>query len=103
MNALIGGQCVAVCPVGALTARDHTNRLLEDLDDPDKVVIVQTAPAVRVALGEEFGLPAGTPVTGKMVYALRELGFIMYSIPILQLILLLWKKEQKCWTDSHAS
>ena len=69
------GQCVAVCPVGALTERDHTNRLLEDLDDPDKVVIVQTAPAVRVALGEEFGLPAGTPVTGKMVYALRELGF----------------------------
>lgn len=75
MNALIGGQCVAVCPVGALTERDHTNRLLEDLNDPDKVVIVQTAPAVRVALGEEFGLPAGTPVTGKMVYALRELGF----------------------------
>ena len=69
------GQCVAVCPVGALTERDHTNRLLEDLDNPDKVVIVQTAPAVRVALGEEFGMPAGTQVTGKMVYALRELGF----------------------------
>ena len=69
------GQCVAVCPVGALTERDHTNRLLEDLDSPDKVVIVQTAPAVRVALGEEFGMPAGTQVTGKMVYALRELGF----------------------------
>ncbi|MGL5918915.1 MAG: NADH-dependent [FeFe] hydrogenase, group A6, partial [Bacteroidales bacterium] len=69
------GQCVAVCPVGALTERDHTNHLLEDLENPDKIVIVQTAPAVRVALGEEFGFPAGTSVTGKMVYALRELGF----------------------------
>lgn len=69
------GQCVAVCPVGALTERDHTNRLFEDLSDPDKVVIVQTAPAVRAALGEEFGMPAGTLVTGKMVSALRELGF----------------------------
>ena len=63
------GQCVAVCPVGALTERDHTNRLIEDLSNPDKIVIVQTAPAVRAALGEEFGLPAGTLVTGKMVYA----------------------------------
>ena len=69
------GQCVAVCPVGALTERDHINRLVEDLADPDKVVIVQTAPAVRAAIGEEFGLPAGTLVTGKMVAALRELGF----------------------------
>lgn len=69
------GQCVAVCPVGALTERDHTNRLFEDLSAPDKVVIVQTAPAVRAALGEEFGMPAGTLVTGKMVSALRELGF----------------------------
>ena len=69
------GQCVAVCPVGALTERDYTNRLLDDLANPDKVVIVQTAPAVRAALGEEFGFPPGTVVTGKMVYALRELGF----------------------------
>ena len=69
------GQCVAVCPVGALTERDYTNRLLDDLANPDKVVIVQTAPAVRAALGEEFGFPPGTGVTGKMVYALRELGF----------------------------
>lgn len=69
------GQCVAVCPVGALTERDHTNRLLEDLEDPDKVVLVQTAPAVRVALGEAFGMEPGTIVTGKMVTALRELGF----------------------------
>ena len=69
------GQCVAVCPVGALTELDHTNRLIKDLADPDKTVIVQTAPAVRVALGEEFALPAGTSVTGKMVAALRKLGF----------------------------
>ncbi|MDR0989438.1 MAG: [FeFe] hydrogenase, group A [Prevotellaceae bacterium] len=69
------GQCVAVCPVGALTERDYTNRLINDLEDPEKVVIVQTAPAVRAALGEEFGLQPGTLVTGKMVYALRELGF----------------------------
>lgn len=69
------GQCVAVCPVGALTELDHTNRLIKDLADPDKTVIVQTAPAIRAALGEEFALPAGTSVTGKMVAALRKLGF----------------------------
>ena len=69
------GQCVAVCPVGALTELDHTNRLIKDLANPDKTVIVQTAPAVRAALGEEFGLPAGTSVTGQMVAALRKLGF----------------------------
>ena len=69
------GQCVAVCPVGALTELDHTNRLIKYLADPDKTVIVQTAPAVRAALGEEFALPAGTSVTGKMVAALRKLGF----------------------------
>lgn len=69
------GQCVAVCPVGALTEHDHTGRLLEDLNNPKKTVIVQTAPAVRAALGEEFGLKPGTLVTGKMVSALRELGF----------------------------
>lgn len=69
------GQCVAVCPVGALTEVDHTHRLLRDLNNPQKTVIVQTAPAVRAALGEEFGLEPGTSVTGKMVAALRQLGF----------------------------
>lgn len=69
------GQCVAVCPTGALTEVDHTNQLISDLSNPAKTVIVQTAPAVRAALGEEFGMPAGTSVTGKMVTALRELGF----------------------------
>lgn len=69
------GQCVAVCPVGALTEVDNTGRLISDLANPDKIVIVQTAPAVRVAIGEEFGYPAGTIVTGKLVSALRQLGF----------------------------
>ncbi len=69
------GQCVAVCPVGALTERNFINKLLSDLANPQKTVIVQTAPAVRVALGEEFGYTPGTSVTGKMVAALRELGF----------------------------
>ncbi|MCX7985358.1 MAG: NADH-dependent [FeFe] hydrogenase, group A6 [Bacteroidales bacterium] len=69
------GQCVAVCPTGALTEVDHTNQLIRTLADPAKTVIVQTAPAVRAALGEEFGLPAGTLVTGKLVAALRRLGF----------------------------
>jgi NADP-reducing hydrogenase subunit HndD len=69
------GQCVAVCPTGALTEVDHTPQLIRALADPKKTVIVQTAPAVRAALGEEFGLPAGTLITGKMVAALRRLGF----------------------------
>lgn len=69
------GQCVSVCPTGALTEVDHTNEIICALADPSKTVIVQTAPAVRAALGEEFGLPPGTIVTGKMVAALRELGF----------------------------
>ncbi len=69
------GQCVAVCPTGALTEVDYSQKLIEDLNNPEKTVIVQTAPAVRAALGEEFGLPAGTLVTGKMVAALRRMGF----------------------------
>ncbi|MFO7997753.1 MAG: NADH-dependent [FeFe] hydrogenase, group A6 [Bacteroidales bacterium] len=69
------GQCVAVCPTGALTEVDHTNQVVRALADPTKTVVVQTAPAVRAALGEEFGMEAGTLVTGKMVSALRHLGF----------------------------
>ncbi len=69
------GQCVAVCPTGALTEVDQTNSVLGALADPRKTVVVQTAPAVRAALGEEFGMKAGTLVTGKMTSALRELGF----------------------------
>ena len=69
------GQCVAVCPTGALTEVDHTNAVIRALADPNKTVVVQTAPAVRAALGEEFGMEPGTLVTGKMVAALRQLGF----------------------------
>lgn len=69
------GQCVAVCPTGALTEVDHTPEVLRALADPAKTVIVQTAPAVRAALGEAFGMAPGTLVTGKMVAALRALGF----------------------------
>lgn len=69
------GQCVSVCPTGALTEVDHTNEIIRALSDPGKTVIVQTAPAVRAALGEAFGLEPGTLVTGRMVSALRELGF----------------------------
>ena len=69
------GQCVAVCPTGALTEVDQTQKVIRALADPTKTVIVQTAPAVRAALGEEFGLEPGTLVTGKMTAALREMGF----------------------------
>lgn len=69
------GQCVAVCPTGALTEVDETGKVVRALSDPAKTVVVQTAPAVRAALGEEFGMEAGSLVTGKMVAALRRLGF----------------------------
>ncbi len=69
------GQCVAVCPTGALTEVDHTAKVIAALNDPSKTVVVQTAPAVRAALGEEFGMEPGTRVTGQMVSALRQLGF----------------------------
>ncbi len=69
------GQCIAVCPTGALTEKDYTNEVLTAIADPTKHVVVQTAPAVRAALGEEFGYPIGTDVEGKMAAALRRLGF----------------------------
>ncbi|NOR87574.1 MAG: 2Fe-2S iron-sulfur cluster binding domain-containing protein [Bacteroidales bacterium] len=69
------GQCVAVCPTAALTEVDHTPQVIRAIADPTKTVVVQTAPAVRAALGEEFGMEAGTLVTGQMVTALRALGF----------------------------
>ncbi len=74
-NCTFCGQCVAVCPTGALTERDHSREVLDAIVDPTKTVIVNTAPAVRAALGEEFGMEAGTRVTGKMVSALRKIGF----------------------------
>ena len=69
------GQCVVACPTGALRERDDTDKVWEALSDPQKHVVVQTAPAVRVTLGEAFGMPVGTNVKGKMVAGLRRLGF----------------------------
>ncbi len=70
------GQCVMACPVGALVEHDHSWKVLNLLSNPgDKVIVVQTAPSVRAALGEAMGYPAGTSVTGKMVAALRRIGF----------------------------
>ena len=69
------GQCTVVCPTGALVVNDETAKVFEAIADPEKVVIVQTAPAVRAAIGEEFGMPMGTNAEGKMVAALRRLGF----------------------------
>lgn len=68
------GQCIAACPTGALTEKDATKEVWAALNEPDKYVVFQTAPAVRVAIGEEFGLPIGTRCTGKMVSAIRRLG-----------------------------
>lgn len=69
------GQCIIHCPVGALLEKSHVKELKEALADPNKHVVIQTAPAVRASIGEEFGLPIGTLVTGKMVASLRKLGF----------------------------
>ncbi|MFT3951889.1 MAG: NADH-dependent [FeFe] hydrogenase, group A6 [Oscillospiraceae bacterium] len=69
------GQCIAVCPVGAISEKDCTKDVFAAIADPTKTVVVQTAPAVRAALGESFGLPIGTDVEGKMAAALRRLGF----------------------------
>lgn len=69
------GQCIVSCPTGALTEKDSIQEVLDAISDPTKTVVAQTAPAVRAALGEEFGLPIGTNVEGKMVAALRRLGF----------------------------
>lgn len=69
------GQCALVCPTGAISERDDTEKVWQALEDPGRFVVVQTAPATRVSLGEEFGLPPGTWVAGKQVAALRRLGF----------------------------
>ncbi len=69
------GQCIQACPVAALREKSNIDEVWEVLDDPTKHVVVQTAPAVRASLGEEFGYPIGTRVTGKMVAALRRMGF----------------------------
>lgn len=69
------GQCVAHCPTAALTEKNHINEVLKALEDKSKTVVIQTAPAIRAALGELFGYPPGTRVSGKMVNALKTVGF----------------------------
>ena len=68
------GQCIAACPTGALTEKDSTKDVWDALNDPNKFVVFQPAPAVRVAIGEEFGMPIGTRCTGKLAAAMRRLG-----------------------------
>lgn len=75
VNCMQCGQCVNVCPVGALHEKESVHEVIQALNDPTKHVIVQTAPAIRAALGEEFGNPIGSKVTGKMVTALKLCGF----------------------------
>ena len=74
-NCVFCGQCLSVCPTGALTEVNNVRKVYKALNDEEKVVLVQTAPAVRVALGEEFEMETGSIVTGKMVTALRKIGF----------------------------
>ena len=69
------GQCIVVCPTGALTEKDDTDKVWAALNDPTKHVVVQTAPSIRATLGECFGMPIGSNVEGKMAAALRRLGF----------------------------
>ena len=69
------GQCIVNCPTGALTEKDDTGKVFAAINDPEKFVVVQTAPSIRVTLGECFDMPIGSNVTGKMVSALRRLGF----------------------------
>ena len=69
------GQCIQACPTGALREKDATKKVWDALANPELTVVVQTAPAVRVAIGEEFGMPIGTLATGKMVAGLKRLGF----------------------------
>lgn len=69
------GQCIVACPTGALVEKSYVQQVIDAINDPTKHVVVQTAPSVRAALGEEFGLPIGTNVEGQMVAALRRLGF----------------------------
>ncbi len=74
-NCVFCGQCVNVCPTAALTEINYIKEVWLAINNPNKMVIVQTAPAVRVAIGEEFGLPAGEDCTGKLISGLKKIGF----------------------------
>lgn len=75
VNCTFCGQCIEVCPTGSLAEKDSTQIVWDKIKDKDIYVVVQTAPSIRVALGEEFGMPIGTNVEGKMVNALKQMGF----------------------------
>ena len=91
------GQCTVVCPTGALKETDGLTPVWRALADPGKRVVVQVAPAVRAALGEEFGLPVGTPVTGKMATALHEIGFDDVFDTLFSADLTILEEERSCW------
>ena len=74
------GQCAKICPVGAIHEKEEWQKVADLISDPDLHVVVQVAPAVRAAIGEEFGIPAGTPVTGKLATALKSSGLMLYLI-----------------------
>jgi len=74
-NCVNCGQCSAICPTGAIGIKDDTKKVWQDLYDDNTIMVAQIAPAVRVALGDEFGLPVGSNVMGKMVSALKRMGF----------------------------
>lgn len=69
------GQCIMACPTGAITEKEYINEVWDVVEDPDRHVVVQTAPAIQVTLGEAFGMPVGTIVSGKLAAALRRIGF----------------------------
>ena len=75
VDCVFCGQCKAVCPTGALTVRNEVNAVWDEINNPNKKVVVQVAPAVRVAIGEAFNMPAGENVIGKIYAAMRQIGF----------------------------
>ena len=75
VDCVFCGQCKAVCPTGALTVKNEVNAVWDEINNPNKKVVVQVAPAVRVAIGEEFNMPAGENVIGKIYAAMRQIGF----------------------------